>query len=122
MYKPPNGIYWRHIFVLKQIDLCEILAGKFQAIPLVESVVNLTYKIAPFLPRKCPILPGKYYGYNLTISDSIGIEETKFLTPNLPNGIYRYNYRYYHDHDMVGTTFSFNHEVYDVNNADNIMK
>lgn len=116
-------MYWRHLYEIRKIDYCGLVEGKYNAIPLVVNVKSLILKIAPFLPQKCPVQIGKYYGYNLSISNNFGLDEAKFLTPQLPNGVYRTSYKFYdEDDDKEGATFSFNLEVDDVDNAENIMK
>lgn len=116
-------MYWRHLYAIGKIDLCGLIGGKYNAIPLVEGVKNLVYRIAPFLPRKCPGQPGKYYGHNLSISNNIGLEETRLLTPTLPNGVYKLIWKFYDpSEDKEGVTILINHEVYEVDNVDNLMK
>lgn len=123
MYKSPTGIYWRQIMKLEKIDICELLGGWHNAIPLVEHAKNYIFNLLPFLPRTCPFKPGKYYGYNISIDDQIGTEVHKYVTPSLyPNGVYMNIYKFYADDDKEGGYIRAHTDMYDSANADNIMK
>lgn len=48
------------------------------------------------IPLKCPVLTGKYYVTNLTLTNNTGTElVTKTVSPiSIPNGIYRHVARF----------------------------
>lgn len=90
---------------------------------IVEYFKNFLFELFPFLPRQCPISPGKYYGYNISIDSNFGTGINKFITPTImPNGVYRNVFKFQPDNDTEGVTIWIHRNIYDVNNVENIMK
>lgn len=120
MYKSPTGIYWRQFLKLEKIDICALLGGWANSLPVVEYSKKMIYKVCPFLPRRCPFIPGKFYGYNMSIDGKIGRGQQERISPILfPNGAYRTVYKFYADEDPEGATVRVQQEYYHVENADN---
>lgn len=108
---------------LDRINICELLGGWLNAIPLVEAAKNYYFDLFPFIPRKCPFKPGKYYGHNISIADQNITDVFKFISPSLlPNGIYRHIFHFYDNNDSGGVSIRFDIDIYDPANAENIMK
>lgn len=124
MYKPPTGIYFRQIINLNSIDVCQLLDGANKNfMPIVKNYKDYIFEKFSFLPKKCPSGPGKYYGYNISISGNDGSEFYSLISPvSLPNGIYRFILRFYSPLDREGVTIWITYQIYDVNNVENIMK
>lgn len=108
---------------METINLCDLIGGWLVAIPFVESVKNSFYEILPFLPRKCPFSPGKYYGYNMSIPEQAIRKDWKEISPIfMPNGVYRATLKFFSDDDLEGATVRFSIELYESSNAENIMR
>lgn len=83
------------------------------------------FKLSPVLPRKCPFNVGKYYGFNHSLPDGsiVDMDQPKFISPTLmPNGVYKELYKFYTDNDREGFCVRSHLEIYDVDNAENIMR
>lgn len=122
LYKSPTSIYWRYFpITFSKIDLCGLLGGWSNALPIVEQIKTLYLRIMPFIPRKCPIEPGEYSGYNLALPSLQELDARKISTQALPNGVYRGLFKFYNDEDTEGFMIRLELESYNAKNAENVM-
>ena len=82
---------WRQIIKVPWIPLCDAFNSDNL---LISSFVDTLRYLLPSLPFKCPIKPGRYYEYNVTIPDikqrKGSADDQYFKTLlSLPNGVYR---------------------------------
>lgn len=134
MYKSPNGLFWRQIMKFQKIDICSLLDEN--VMDMFKAVKRFYVSTFPELPSKCPMNPGKYSTKTLSAetnrqsynsSDNVLKEgESKLddlsrkinaeLTPGgtLPNGIYRFVYRFYNDDDPQGCAIYWQTKIYEV--------
>jgi hypothetical protein len=116
---------WRQILFFNNIKLCEVFAGVKQ-VPFVADFYESMMKNFTSLPRKCPILAGKYSAstdidigdkqeeMNKTIDDfkdNIHIM-LSYTGSILPNGIYRHVVKLYNQKDPTGLSFLWQTEIY----------
>lgn len=77
----------------------------------------------PNLPRGCPLKPGKYNTYNISVKSDNDIEVEAFISPiSLPNGLYRNTLRFYTNTDPEGICYWFHVEKYVVKNVEISLK
>lgn len=116
--KPPNGQSWRQYMRFDKVDPCALARG-VETNDYYKAFHDNYFKIFPGLPQKCPIVPGNYSMKNVTIVDETGDKSSNqdisslYLTPKLPNGIYRNVIRMYNDDDPVGFSLYWHIENYD---------
>lgn len=103
------------------MDLCGLLGGWSNALPIVEQIKTLYLRITPFIPKKCPVEPGRYSGYNLALPSLQELDVRTVSTQSLPNGVYRGLFKFYNDDDLEGFTIRLELESYDARNAENVM-
>jgi hypothetical protein len=89
-YKVYNN--WRQIASLPWTPLCEILKSSN---PLIQAALQNGKYFLPSFPYECPIKPGRYYEYNLTVPDINqwkGDEDDPYFKTvmNFPNGMLRF--------------------------------
>lgn len=124
MFKPPTGTFWRQIINLDNINFCQLLNGtNNNVLPVVAYYRDFLLNLLPFLPKKCPIAQGKFYGYNLSIENDDGSKALTFISPaSFPNGIYLNIFKLSTQSDPQVVTVWFRVESYDPKNAENIMR
>lgn len=116
-------MYYRQFLNLKNIDICNLLDGPQNFLPVVKQTKEVILNLLPFLPRHCPVKVGKYYGYNMSVSNNLGEKIYSSISPSMfPNGDYRNIYKFYTNDDPVGASVLYVHRIYDVDNVDNVMK
>lgn len=84
---------WRQIIQLPEIPICDVFNSKN---PLIAALFeNLRY-FYPNMPLTCPIKPGKYHQYNITIGDINGWKQEgnplQQTVLGFPNGLYLLKY------------------------------
>lgn len=97
MLKPINGLYWRQFVKLDNLNFCEIMSNGHQ-MDLVQAVQKDYATRFPDCPLKCPMEKKKYFAKNVSLFSVMTNGRTtisQFLTPELPNGIYRNTMRFY---------------------------
>lgn len=89
--------------------MCDFFAGS-NLFQYLGEARKYYFNIAPpsLVPRKCPILPGKYFVTNLSLTSGLNSgkaeEMNRALTPTeLPNGLYRHVIKLFNDEDPVGS-------------------
>lgn len=122
LLKQPTGTYWHQFVSFEKIDVCALLGEWHSAMPIVVNMKNLVFAMMPFMPRKCPIPPGKYYGYNISLNGWKEYNSQKYLSPSLmPNGIYRNVIKFRVNDELESGAIRMQFETYDASNAENVM-
>lgn len=107
---------WRQLIKLDRFDACSLLNG-VNVIPFLKSVKDLFfYRIAPNLPKTCPIMPQTISIVNATIVSPELIKEWKHIFSTvssvlMPNGIYRNLAKCYTDKDPEGFVVCLHGEI-----------
>lgn len=112
-----SGATWRQLIKFERIDGCMFLNG-MQSLPIIDAVKKYYGEYFPNWPQRCPIMPGKYSVYNLTVIGP-GNEErvsTKHLLKNVspklfPNGVYRHKFHVYSEDSADDLTIYFDIKV-----------
>lgn len=105
---------WRQLIKIDKIDAC-LMASGLHSLPFVDQFFKLLKSMVNGqIPMSCPLDPGEYYAYNLTMPYDTGQDLIiKTLTPSfLPNGIYRNFFRVSFPNDPDGL---FNWNVLELN-------
>jgi hypothetical protein len=89
LYKSHNN--WRQIIKTPLIPICDVFSSDNL---FISNYVKFLKSMYTTLPFKCPIKPGRYYQYNVNVSQSDQEENEKGnqyfeMTRALPNGIFQ---------------------------------
>lgn len=115
-------MYYRQIIKLDRINICQLLNGMGNFLDVVSFYRDHFLRTLPFLPKKCPMMTGKYYGYNISMRNDSGLDGRQIVSSDLmPNGVYRNIFKLFSNEDQEGLTIWYNTEEYDPKNAGNIM-
>jgi hypothetical protein len=107
---------WRQLIKFDRIDACSILKG-INVIPFLKSVKDMFFRIAPNLPKVCPVMPQTLSLVDAIIVSPQLMEEYKILFGTMsatliPNGVYRNVGKCYTDKDPEGFLFYAHSEIY----------
>jgi hypothetical protein len=63
-----TGSYWRQLIRVPDIDVCSVFSSE-SSYTMVKEFITFVLKKVYWIPTKCPLIPGKFYG-NQTILDN----------------------------------------------------
>lgn len=120
-----NGLYWHQFLKFEKIDAGTVFRG-VDSFEYLKKNFEIYLTKFPGLINKIPIESGKYQALNVTAvyrnaQNGTGTwTASEYLTPSLPNGIYRHTIKLYNEEDPIGFMIYWHLQRYDAMGDDRI--